>query len=77
MRFMRAAEEWHMNKEHGCGGCCSEGEEKADDVSFEELAEHNNLLVEALIELLLEKKIITEADLDRKISELEENDDEE
>lgn len=65
------------DEKHGCGNCSHEDEGDMEDVSFEELAEHNNLLVEALIELLLEKKIITEADLDRKISELEEGDGEE
>lgn len=48
-----------------------EDEEEMEEVSFEELAENNNVLLNALIDLLIEKKIITEEEFQKKVNPIE------
>lgn len=43
-------------------------EDEMEEVSFEELAENNNVLLNALIDLLIEKKIITEDEFQKKVN---------
>jgi hypothetical protein len=45
--------------------------EEMEEVSFEELAENNNVLLNALIDLLIEKKIFTEEEFQNKVNPLD------
>ena len=50
----------------GCNPC------KCDDMDTDEIVEHNDLLLNALIELLIDKGVITEDEFSKKVDELEE-----
>ncbi len=41
-----------------------------EDMSFEDIAEENSMHLEALMELLKQKGIITQEEIDKKIDEL-------
>jgi uncharacterized protein YktA (UPF0223 family) len=49
-------------------------QDMGEDFSTEELAESNNFVLNALIDLLIEKKVITEDELMQKYDELQEVD---
>ena len=52
--------------------------EDDDQISYEDLVEENNFLLEALISLLIDKKVISQDELNTKIEQMEkELDDEE
>lgn len=57
-------------KEHKQEDECSEGESQ-DEYSMEDIIEENNLLLNCLIDLLIEKNIITDKELNNKIKEVE------
>jgi hypothetical protein len=44
-------------------------EEIVEELSTEELTEQNDILLQALIDLLVEKKIITEEEFNKKVEE--------
>ena len=41
-----------------------------EELTIEDVVEENDIILDALIELLIEKKIITEQDLNKKIESL-------
>ena len=43
------------------------------ELGSEELTEHNNFLINALIDLLIEKKIISEDEFNKKVSEMQDS----
>ncbi len=51
-------------------------QDMGDDFSTEELAESNNFVLNALIDLLIEKNVITEDELMQKYDELQDVDSE-
>jgi hypothetical protein len=42
-----------------------------EEISIEELAHHNNFLLNVVIDLLIDKKIFTEEELEAKVKELD------
>lgn len=78
-----------MENEECCGGNCGCHEEKmekhcecggdcdCDDLSTEDLAESNNIILSALIEVLIKKNVIAQDELDQMIEEISSEDDEE
>ncbi len=52
-------------------------EEEQEEMEVEEVADNNNLMINALVELLVEKKVITEAEFDKKVEEMEEGEEDE
>jgi hypothetical protein len=65
--------------------CCCNAEDSCDlddeEMELEEIVSENNVILNSLIDLLIEKKVISEEDLQKKIdeidAELEEESDEE
>jgi hypothetical protein len=59
--------------------CCKEGDEGCgcghgkEDISLEGIVYNNNFVLNTLIELLIEKKVITEEDLMNKLEQISEN----
>lgn len=47
--------------------------EEQEVLTTDELAEQNDILLQALIDLLIEKKIITEEDFNKKVEEFAED----
>jgi hypothetical protein len=57
------------NKNETCGCNCNHNEE---EIPVEDIVAENNILLNAVIDILIEKKIISEDDLRNKIAEMEE-----
>lgn len=58
-----------MEEEHKCGcGCEGNGEE---EISIEEMLEDNNIVLNTLIDLLIEKKVISEEEFMNKLNTME------
>ncbi|HDD70587.1 MAG TPA: hypothetical protein ENF94_00340 [Candidatus Woesearchaeota archaeon] len=55
----------------------TEDEQTEEEMSTDELAESNHIMLNALIDLLVEKGVFTEGEFDKKLEEYEEDDDEE
>lgn len=49
----------------------TEDDEMDEGMELEEVVDENNLLINALLKLLIKKKLITEQELDKAIEELE------
>ena len=46
-------------------------EKMNEEISTEELSQHNNFLLNVVIDLLIDKKIFTEEELEAKVKELD------
>ena len=59
--------------EHGHCECDCEDKEN-ENLSMDEVVYNNNLLVNALVDLLIEKKIISEEEFEAKLDEMDSED---
>jgi len=66
-----------MSEEKKCE--CNTGHEECCDTEFstEDLAESNNVVLNSLIELLINKKVITEEELEESLAEFDDPADDE
>ncbi len=55
--------------EKGC--CCGKEQEDNEEISMEDLVEENNFVMNCLIDLLIEKNVITDEELEKKMKEVE------
>jgi len=46
---------------------------ESEDISTDELAQHNNFLLNAVIDVLVDKKVFTEEELEAKVKSLAED----
>lgn len=69
--------EEEMTEEDACDcGCDDDCDCGCDDeMSCEELSESNNLLINAVIELLIKKKLITRDEFEKTLDELQSEED--
>lgn len=63
-----------MPEECECGDFKENCDCDEEELSMEDIAESNHVVLNALIDLLVEKKIISEEELDKKIEEFSEED---
>ena len=59
----------------GCG--CNDKDCDNEELSMEEIVYSNDALLNTVVEMLIEKKVISEKDLLKKLEELEDEEDEE
>lgn len=65
-----------QNEEDNC--CCDDcGCECDEEMSADELSETNNILINAVIELLINKKLITREEFEKTLDEMQNSDSEE
>ena len=64
-------------EEEKCEVCGLPEDECTCEMSTEDLAESNHVMLNALIELLIKKGIFTEEEFDKKLEEFEEEDEDE
>ena len=75
MSFIRSRREYFINtnqlKAKTMAHNHTEDDEMDEGMELEEVVDENNLLINALLKLLIKKKLITEQELDKAIEELE------
>lgn len=59
-----------MGKECHCGDCNDEKEINTEEMTTDEIVDSNHLMIHALVDLLIEKKVITEEEYKNKIDSM-------